>query len=319
MRPRPARPSGADGLQRPTTASRPDGAAQLPSISRAWTRTGAGKSERPATSTTAAACAAPPARRLALSTRRSSGKGVSFAIGNAARLANAAAIGSSLMARAASSTRRGSESLRNRATSASPRRRKASSTPIRTEGEASADARFNADTSPDPTSPITAAHDAGRDPCRHCGGAFPAAGRRPRCSPSLPSAMAANRMTRGLGSSSRAISPASALASRMSPSAGPPGRGPPLRIPEHRAQQAPGAERFAGGLDPGDLAQAPDRVDPRRRFSFDPATCANAREPASPRVASSNWASCRTRMSGWASNLASASVDRCASPRPASS
>ena len=58
--------------------------------------------------------------------------------------ASAASIGTSLIARAASSTSRGSESLRNRATSASPSRRKASRTPIRTAGDPSAAARFNA-------------------------------------------------------------------------------------------------------------------------------------------------------------------------------
>jgi len=97
--------------------SRPEGLAQLASILKAMVRADEDTSDRLAASASAAARSAPPSRKLALRTRRERGRGVFAVIGTTARAGIAVVIGTSLIARAASSTSRGSGSFTNSAIS----------------------------------------------------------------------------------------------------------------------------------------------------------------------------------------------------------
>ncbi len=148
---------GESGRQSPITGSRPCGSAHWARRTRAMARVDSGKSNRPATSASLVAFSTPPSRKLAFRTRRTRGSGMFAATASAASRGRAAAIGTSLIARAASSTTRGSGSSRNPAVSGSALRRNVNKTPIRTATDGSWAACFQAAGLPEPASPITPA------------------------------------------------------------------------------------------------------------------------------------------------------------------
>ena len=203
------------GRQRPITRSRPDGRGQSEKANRASARMLSAAPSFAANWTSALAVAGVPTRRLALITRRTRGSRISaltFAssVGELRSEANssiAPLMGWSLIARAASITRSGSESCRKVAISDRSSRRIARSEPIRTAGAGSLAAVRRESKSLIQVSAIMPAW-------RRYGSASPfsrsmaSTGATASRRPNLPMLRAAKKRTRGLASVKSASKPA---------------------------------------------------------------------------------------------------------------